>query len=102
MPVAQFTPAARRRLKPVAPSTISEVGALARLLVNPAMCLETALLVNPIRAVREAAEITQSDLAFALRISQPMLSRQEQPLREREDTVRKDGERRRPPKRKRP
>ena len=81
VPVAQFTPATRRRLKPVAPITNAESGALDRLLVNPAMCLETAFLVNPIRAAREAAGITQSDLAFALRISQPMLSRQEQPLR---------------------
>lgn len=81
VPVAQFTPATRRRLKPVAPSTNAESGALDRLLVNPATCLETALPVNPIRAAREAAGITQSDLAFALRISQPMLSRQEQPLR---------------------
>ncbi|MFZ1374996.1 MAG: helix-turn-helix transcriptional regulator [Geothrix sp.] len=81
VPVAQFTPAIRRRLKPAAPSTINEVGALDRLLANPASCLETTLPVNPIRAAREAAGITQSDLAFALRISQPMLSRQEQPLR---------------------
>jgi transcriptional regulator with XRE-family HTH domain len=81
VPVAQFTPAIRRRLKPVAPSTINEVGALDRLLANPASCLETALPVNTLRAAREAAGITQRDLAFALRISQPMLSRQEQPLR---------------------
>jgi len=82
VPVAQFTPAARRRLKPVAPATTNEVGALDRLLVNPAACLETALPVNPIRAAREAAGITQSDLAFTLRISQPMLSRQEQLFRQ--------------------
>lgn len=81
VPVAQFTPAARRRLKPVAPSTNAESGALGRLMVSPATCLETALPVNPIRAAREAAGVTQSDLAFVLRISQPMLSRQEQPLR---------------------
>jgi transcriptional regulator with XRE-family HTH domain len=66
---------------PTAPATANEMRALEGLLVNPAMCLQTALLVNPIRAAREAAGITQSDLAFALRISQPMLSRQEQPLR---------------------
>ncbi len=81
VPVAQFPPATRRRLSPVAPSTHAESSALDRLLVSPALCLETALPVNPIRAAREAAGITQSDLAFALRISQPMLSRQEQPLR---------------------
>lgn len=81
VPVAQFTPAARRHLRPVAPSTNAESSALDRLMVNPATCLETALPVNPIRAAREAAGITQSDLAFSLRISQPMLSRQEQPLR---------------------
>lgn len=81
VPVAQFPPAARRRLSPVAPSTSAESGALDRLMVSPATCLETALPVNPIRVAREAAGITQSDLAFALRISQPMLSRQEQPQR---------------------
>ncbi len=55
--------------------------ALVRLTASPATCLELALPVNPIRAAREAAGITQSDLSQALRISQPMLSRQEQPLR---------------------
>ncbi|MDP1831304.1 MAG: helix-turn-helix transcriptional regulator [Geothrix sp.] len=38
--------------------------------------------MNPIRAAREAAGMTQADLAFAMEISQPMLSRQEQAFRQ--------------------
>lgn len=81
VPVAQVVPSGRRRREPGPPATRAEGVVLDRLRANPAACLETALPVNPIRAAREAAGITQSDLAQALRISQPMLSRQEQPLR---------------------
>ena len=81
VPVAQLAPSERPSSRPVVPSTSEEVAALNRLLVSPVACLETALPVNPLRAAREAAGITQSDLALALRISQPMLSRQEQLFR---------------------
>lgn len=64
------------------PSTDEQKNALHRLLVSPMACLETSTPVNPIRAAREAAGITQADLAFAMRISQPMLSRQEQAFRQ--------------------
>lgn len=61
----------------------SETGqaALDLLCTRPVSCLELGTQVNPIRAAREAAGLTQADLAFALRISQAMLSRQEQPFR---------------------
>jgi hypothetical protein len=58
-----------------------ERAALEALLVQPGACLDLPGPVNPIRAARVAAGITQVDLAFALGISQPMLSRQERPFR---------------------
>lgn len=49
---------------------------------NPVLSSDLALeLTNPIRTARKAANVTQADLARALNISQPMLSRQEQPSR---------------------
>ena len=90
VPLAQLEPAAKRDLTPSSPSTDEEKTAFARLLRSPVACLETFIQLNPIRAAREAAGITQADLAFALGISQPMLSRQEQPLRDvRPGTVRR-------------
>ena len=71
---------AGRRSAP-APCTETEQAALESLLVHPAANLEISSPVNPIRAARVAAGITQADLAFALGISQPMLSRQEQAFR---------------------
>ncbi|MEI6592892.1 MAG: helix-turn-helix transcriptional regulator [Holophagaceae bacterium] len=81
VPVAQVGSAARRGSAPTGPPTAPEQAALNDLLLRPAACLETSIQANPIRAAREAAGITQADLAFAMGISQPMLSRQEQPLR---------------------
>lgn len=59
----------------------TEQAALDLLCTRPLACLELGAQMNPIRAAREAAGLTQADLAFALRISQAMLSRQEQPFR---------------------
>jgi transcriptional regulator with XRE-family HTH domain len=81
VPVAQLGSSAVRREISVGPSSDEERAVLSRLLTTPAACLETSTQVNPIRAAREAAGITQADLAFATGISQPMLSRQEQPFR---------------------
>jgi len=81
VPVAQVDSAARRRKVPLGPATDQELAVLGRLLTTPVACLETASPMNSIRAAREAAGITQVDLAFAMGISQPMLSRQEQPFR---------------------
>ncbi len=81
VPVAQINPAARRRSAPINTPTDEEKAVLDRLLTRPVACLETSTQVNPIRGTREAAGITQADLAFAMGISQPMLSRQEQPFR---------------------
>ncbi|GEM_PF-2137594 len=81
VPVAQVNEGRRLRGAPAEPATERELAALATLLVSPQTCLETALPQNPIRGAREAAGLSQADLAFALRISQPMLSRQEQPFR---------------------
>ena len=81
VPVAQVNGGRRLRGVPAQPATEREQEALATLLLNPQTCLETTLPPNPIRGAREAAGLSQADLAFALRISQPMLSRQEQPFR---------------------
>ena len=90
VPVAQLEPAAMRRIAPIRSSTDEEKTALDRLLMSSMACLETSIEVNPIRAAREAAGITQADLAFGMGISQPMLSRQEQPFRRvRPGTVRR-------------
>jgi transcriptional regulator with XRE-family HTH domain len=79
--VAQLSSSVVRRKISVGPTSDEEQAVLGRLLTTPAACLETSTQVNPIRAAREAARITQADLAFASGISQPMLSRQEQPFR---------------------
>jgi transcriptional regulator with XRE-family HTH domain len=81
VPVAQVGSVARQLNAPAGPSTAQEQAALDGLLVCPAACLETSLQANPIRTAREAAGVTQAALAFAMRVSQPMLSRQEQPFR---------------------
>ena len=81
VPVAQVKAITARRAVPLRIPTDDEQAALEEFLTRPMACLETLIQVNPIRAAREAAGITQADLAFALRISQPMLSRQEQPFR---------------------
>jgi transcriptional regulator with XRE-family HTH domain len=81
VPVAQLgSPAIRRKLS-VGSATDEELVVLSRLLTTPVACVETSSQANPIRAARETAGITQADLAFAMGISQPMLSRQEQPFR---------------------
>lgn len=66
---------------PPRPAAEAERAALEALLVHPGACVDLPGPVNPIRAAREAAGITQTELAFALGISQPMLSRQERPFR---------------------
>lgn len=81
VPVAQLRSTAPRRKVSLGPATDEELAVLSRLLTAPAACLETSALANPIRSAREAAGITQADLSFAMGISQPMLSRQEQPFR---------------------
>jgi len=81
VPVAQLGSAAIRRKLAVCSATNEELAVLGRLLTTPASCVETSEQANPIRTAREAAGITQADLAFAMGISQPMLSRQEQPFR---------------------
>ena len=81
VPVALVKSVVMPRLSPVGPSTYEEKAALDWLLLNPMACLETSDQKNPIRTARETAGITQADLAFAMGISQPMLSRQEQPFR---------------------
>ena len=81
VPVAQLGSAAIRRKLAVSSATKEELSVLGRLLTTPASCVETSERANPIRAARESAGITQADLAFAMGISQPMLSRQEQPFR---------------------
>lgn len=78
VPVAQLPARAQRQA--VEP-TAEEYAALAQLLAEPAGCLELPIPVNPIRAARLAAAITQADLARVLGISQPMLCRQEQAFR---------------------
>jgi transcriptional regulator with XRE-family HTH domain len=81
VPVAQLgSPTVRRKLS-VGSATDEELAVLSRLLTTPVACVETSTKANPIRTAREAAGITQADLAFAMGISQPMLSRQEQPFR---------------------
>jgi len=81
VPVAQLADV--RTGEGPSPGLPSEAGraALDLLCTRPAACLELGAEINPIRAAREAAGLTQVDLAFALRISQAMLSRQEQPFR---------------------
>lgn len=81
VPVAQVDSTAHRSKVRLVPATDQELAVLGRLLTTPVTCLETASPMNPIRAARETAGITQVDLAFAMGISQPMLSRQEQPFR---------------------
>jgi len=81
VPVAQLRSTAPRRKVPLGPATDEEQAVLSRLLTAPAACLETFAQANPIRSAREAVGITQADLSFAMGISQPMLSRQEQPFR---------------------
>ena len=81
VPLAQAGTSGKAGSAPTALLAPREVGVLNQLLANPASCLETALRLNPLRAAREASGITQADLARVLGISQPMLSRQEQPLR---------------------
>ena len=81
VPVAQLGSSAVCRKIPTGTPTVEEQVVLSRLLTTPVACLETSTPVNPIRAARETARITQADLAFAMGISQPMLSRQEQPFR---------------------
>jgi transcriptional regulator with XRE-family HTH domain len=81
VPVAQLSPAARRRSAPISAPTVEERAVLDRLQTRPSACLEASTMPNPIRGARETAGITQADLAFAMGISQPMLSRQEQPFR---------------------
>lgn len=66
---------------PLRPAAEAERAALEALLIHPGACVDLPGSVNPIRAAREAAGITQTELALALRISQPMLSRQERPFR---------------------
>jgi transcriptional regulator with XRE-family HTH domain len=81
VPVAQLGSAAIRRKLAVSSVTNEELAVLGRLLTTPGSCVETLEQGNPVRAARELAGITQADLAFAMGISQPMLSRQEQPFR---------------------
>ena len=81
VPVAQVKATMARTAVPPGDPSEDEQAALEEFLTRPFACLETSIQMNPIRAAREAAGITQADLAFALRISQPMLSRQEQPFR---------------------
>lgn len=81
VPVRQLKSTATGRNESIASPLYDEQAALDRLFACPSACLETSTQVNPIRSAREAAGLTQADLAFALRISQPMLSRQEQPFR---------------------
>jgi transcriptional regulator with XRE-family HTH domain len=81
VPVTQLRSMATGRSESLAALLTDEQAALDRLFTCPSACLETSTQVNPIRSAREAAGLTQADLAFALRISQPMLSRQEQPFR---------------------
>ena len=81
VPVTQLRLTATGRSGSLAAPLNDEQAALDRLFTCPSACLETSTQVNPIRSAREAAGLTQADLAFAMRISQPMLSRQEQPFR---------------------
>lgn len=81
VPVTQLKSTATGRNASIGSALDDEQAALDRLFACPSACLETSAQVNPIRSAREAAGLTQADLAFAMRISQPMLSRQEQPFR---------------------
>jgi transcriptional regulator with XRE-family HTH domain len=81
VPVAQFRTEATGKGGSLAAPLIEEQAALERLYTCPSACLETSIQTNPIKRAREAAGLTQADLAFAMRISQPMLSRQELPFR---------------------
>jgi transcriptional regulator with XRE-family HTH domain len=81
VPVTQLKSTATGRNELIGSPLDDEQAALDRLFTCPSACLETSIQVNPIRSAREAAGLTQADLAFAMRISQPMLSRQEQPFR---------------------
>lgn len=81
VPVTQLKLNATGRNESIGSPLDDEQAALDRLFVSPSACLETSAQVNPIRSAREAAGLTQADLAYAMRISQPMLSRQEQPFR---------------------
>lgn len=81
VPVSQLGSMVTGRSGLLAPPLNDEQAALDRLFTCPSACLETRTEVNPIRSAREAAGLTQADLALAMRISQPMLSRQEQPFR---------------------
>ena len=81
VPVAQVKSNTARGAVPPGDPSEDEQAALVEFLTRPMACLETSIQLNPIRSVREAAGITQADLAFTLRISQPMLSRQERPFR---------------------
>jgi transcriptional regulator with XRE-family HTH domain len=81
VPVTQLGSRVTGRSKSLTAPLSDEQAALDRLFTCPSACLETSTQVNPIRSAREAAGLTQADLAFAMGISQPMLSRQEQPFR---------------------
>ncbi len=81
VPIAQVAEGRRNKGGSLGPLAIPEHATLALLCTRPLECLEVGGPVNSIRAAREAAGLTQTDLAFALRISQAMLSRQEQPFR---------------------
>ena len=81
VPVAQTGTRVARRMAPARPSTEVEADTLTRLFQAPFACLEMADGANPLRVAREGAGLTQAELAFVLGISQPMLSRQEQPFR---------------------
>lgn len=81
VPVAQLTGAGVSQRTPLGSPSETGQAALDLLCTRPVSCLELGAQVNPIRTAREAAGLTQADLAFAMRISQAMLSRQEQPFR---------------------
>jgi transcriptional regulator with XRE-family HTH domain len=81
VPVAQFGSAAVSWKLSVSSATDEELTVLGRLLTTPAACVEISVQANLVRTARQEAGITQADLAFAMGISQPMLSRQEQPFR---------------------
>lgn len=81
VPVAQLSGAGVDRGSLLDPPSETGQAALDLLCTRPVSCLELGARVNPIRTAREAAGITQADLAFAMRISQAMLSRQEQSFR---------------------
>lgn len=81
VPVAQMAAAGAVGGPPLSSPSDAGQAALDLLCTRPVSCLELGAQVNPIRSARESAGLTQADLAFAMRISQAMLSRQEQPFR---------------------